>query len=124
VKEIVPGQRETAGWSLPKHPSSAMSASKRRAQKRYIMRFMGIIPWIGFESYFLLAENKIHVNQKCSLLTMFDNYPLSPENASFHIVYLTPTSQGRKISDLGDRGTPDYGRERQESFIPRRIYLF
>jgi hypothetical protein len=28
---------------------------------------------------------------------------------------------GRKISDGGDRGTPGYRREWQESFRPRRI---
>jgi hypothetical protein len=35
--------------------------------------------------------------------------------------YLAPTSAGRKISDVRDRGSPDYWRKWQESFGPSRM---
>jgi len=35
--------------------------------------------------------------------------------------YLARTSVGRKVSDGGDKGTPGYRRDWQESFRPKRM---
>jgi hypothetical protein len=37
--------------------------------------------------------------------------------------YLLPAFVGRRISDVGDSGTPGYRREWQESFRPRRLVI-
>jgi hypothetical protein len=37
--------------------------------------------------------------------------------------YLAPTSVGKNISEIVDRGTPGYRREGQESFRPRRLEM-
>ena len=44
-----------------------------------------------------------------------------PEKYQLSFRYLAPTSVGRKISDVGDRGTPGYRREWQGAFRSKSI---
>jgi hypothetical protein len=63
--------------------------------------------------------------EKCWIATSLPPTELFNNSKKLNIWfrYLAPTSVGRKISDIGDRGTPSYRREGQESSRPRRLEM-